>query len=571
MATNKDKLIAGAQKLVEKSQFEKAIKEYLKVVADDDKDVRIWLKIGDLYAKLGKKPEAAETYAKVAQFYSDQGFYLKAVAVYKQILKIEPRLVDVNHKLAELYKQLGLLSDAMQQYEAVAAFYHREGKTRDALAALKQIVELDPETVANRIKLAELYSKESMVREAIDEFSKAAEQLRQAGRVDDFMKVAERLLFHSPDNRPVTKELAGLYIEKGDPRRALPKLQICFKADPRDTDVLSLLAKAFEALDQRSKSVSVLKELARILGENGDARGRDATWRKILQLAPGDADAEAALSNPGRARPPSQPSIDEALASPPPVGRGTGGAQPIARMKPDNSTGGRPVAMSASGRMRTVDDVDGGRDWQQPSAPKSAIVDPPTRGFASADADDSTTNSAPGGAGAEEEIAKILNETDVYIKYNLHAKAIEHLQRAFERNPRHVGAREKLKALYLILGKKDEAVLELWSLVENAEPGRKRRYLREILEIDPRNARAAGELGERLAPEPREEEATSGIDEFDAMPSSAVGDPEGTNSEMLDVDDLEELSDDEFDVAEPSAVRDPDDILDSGRHQAPET
>ncbi|HWE29636.1 MAG TPA: tetratricopeptide repeat protein, partial [Polyangia bacterium] len=355
---------------------------------------------------------------------------------------------------------------------------------------------------------------------------------------------------------------AGLYIEKGDPRRALPKLQVCFKADPRDTDVLSLLAKAFEALDQRSKSVSVLKELARILGENGDTRGRDATWRKILQLAPGDADAEAALSNPGRARPPSQPSIDEALASPPPT-RGTGGAVPLARVKPDNSTGGRPVAMSASGRMRTVDDVDGGRDWQKPAAPKQQVEDVPTRGFASTDADDSTTTSSSGGAGAEEEIAKILNETDVYIKYNLHAKAIEHLQRAFERNPRHVGAREKLKALYLILGKKDEAVLELWSLVENAEPGRKRRYLREILEIDPRNARAAGELGERLAPEPQE--ATSGIDEFDSVPQSVgrdavMRDPEGTGSEMLDVEDLEELSEDEFDVAEPSLQG--NDILD---------
>ena len=180
--------------------------------------------------------------------------------------------------------------------------------------------------------------------------------------------------------------------------------------------------------------------------------------------------------------------------------------------------------------------------------------------------------SASGAAGAEEEIAKILNETDVYIKYNLHAKAIEHLQRAFERNPRHVGAREKLKALYLILGKKDEAVLELWSLVEHSEPGRKRRYLREILEIDPRNARAAGELGEKLPAE--QDEATAGIDEFDSMPHSVgrddVGggrdsgpldllprdsvsrDPEGTGSEMLDVDDLEELSDDEFDVAEPS-------------------
>src|SRR6185503_7723167 len=82
---------------------------------------------------------------------------------------------------------------------------------------------------------------------------------------------------------------------------------------------------------------------------------------------------------------------------------------------------------------------------------------------------------------------------------------------------------------------------------------------REILEIDPRNARAAGELGERLAPEP--EEMTAGIDEFDDVPQAAVRDPEGTGSEMLDVDDLEELSDDEFDVAEPSAVRDPADIL----------
>src|SRR5439155_17731914 len=191
------------------------------------------------------------------------------------------------------------------------------------------------------------------------------------------------------------------------------KLQICFKADPRDTEVLSLLARAFEALDQRSKSVSVLKELARILGENGDTRGRDATWRKILQLAPGDPDAEAALSNPGRARAPSQPAIvdDEEIAPRAPQPR-----------VPTNATGGRPVMMSASGRMKSVDDEELERGRREFAAPRAAVQDPPTRGFA-ADADDSTTNSSGGGAGAEEEIAKLLNETDVYIKYNLHAKA----------------------------------------------------------------------------------------------------------------------------------------------------
>ncbi len=69
---------------------------------------------------------AVETYTKVAQSYDQQGFFLKAVAVYKQILKLDTRLVEVHLKLAELYRQLGLMSDAMQHFEQVAAHFHRE-------------------------------------------------------------------------------------------------------------------------------------------------------------------------------------------------------------------------------------------------------------------------------------------------------------------------------------------------------------------------------------------------------------------------------------------------------------
>ena len=100
MAFNKEKVMDAARKFVEKNQLDKAVKEYLRIVQEDPKDVRVWLKIGDLYAKKGSKQDATETYLKVARFYQDQGFYLKAVAVYKQILKLDPRLVDVNLKLA---------------------------------------------------------------------------------------------------------------------------------------------------------------------------------------------------------------------------------------------------------------------------------------------------------------------------------------------------------------------------------------------------------------------------------------------------------------------------------------
>jgi tetratricopeptide (TPR) repeat protein len=536
VANNKDKLVASAQKLVEKGQFEKAIKEYLKVVQEDDRDVRIWLKIGDLYAKLGKKPEATETYTKVAEFYSAQGFYLKAVAVYKQILKIDPRLVDVNQRLAELYKQLGLLKDAMEQYEAVATYFSREGRTRDALAALKQIVELDPETVANRIKLAELYSQQQMVREAIDEFTRAAEQLKEAGRVDEYLRVAERLLFMSPDNRPVSRELARLYIQRGDPRKALPKLQICFKADPRDPEVLSLLASAFEALEQRQKAVSVLKELARVQAEQGDRRGREDTFRRILALAPGDPDAEAALSGAIAPRNPPQP---------PPVAVGLTGAAPAL-----GSTGSQPLVGSDFPQQQQQQQA----RQSQPQRPQTVALDDHDNGAEEFDERPGPSGGQAtgagglvdtGGADVGETIARVLNETDVYIKYKLFAKAIEHIQRVFELDPRNVEAREKLKALYLTVGKREEAVLELWALAEQSDAQRRRRYLREILELEPDHARARQALGEEpsgAAPVPVDDAEVLDED-IEELPVEAL---ESADSDRIDLPPMQPEGEDDL-------------------------
>ena len=181
MAFNKEKVMDAARKFVDKGQIDKAVKEYLRIVHEDPKDVRVWLKIGDLYAKKGAKQDATETYLKVARFYHEQGFFLKAVAVYKQILKLDPRLVDVILKLAELYRQLGLMSDAMQHFESVAAHFHREGNTKEALATVKKLVDLDPENIATRIKLAELYSKEGLVEEAVDRVHRRVRAAAPAG------------------------------------------------------------------------------------------------------------------------------------------------------------------------------------------------------------------------------------------------------------------------------------------------------------------------------------------------------------------------------------------------------
>lgn len=525
MAFNKEKVMDGARKFVEKGQLDKAIKEYLRVVREDPQDVRVWLKIGDLYARKGQKQEATETYLKVARFYQDQGFFTKAVAVYKQILKLDARLVEVHLKLAELYRQLGLMSDAMQHFEQVAAHFHREGKTKEALATVRQLVDLDPQNVATRIKLAELYSKEGMNEDAIAEFTAVCEQLRRQGRQDDFIKVAERLLWHRPDLRELNRELAGLYLRKNDPRRALQKLQICFKADPRDVETLALLAQAFQALDQKGKTVSVLKELARVL-DDGKQRGKaEDVYRKILQFAPGDPDAVAYLGGAAAAvatPPPAAPVPEPARVASP--------AQPIARVKL-NFTGEMPALRPPgdprmTGAMPLIDEAQLSNDFELPDdepAPaystdevddgdlvEEVEDDDGGLGRAGARAADFAADFDLGDRGARassaageehaDEIAKILTETDVYVKYGLHQKAVDHLRKVFALDPENTEARERLKDVLLAQGREREAIVELLRLAEISavyDAERAEVYLREVLSLDGGN-RSALELVRRF-------------------------------------------------------------------------
>src|SRR2546430_8389862 len=114
---DKNKVIESAAKLIAKGAFDKAVKEYQRVLELDPDDVRVLQKLAELYQKMNRKAEAADCFEKVARTYSQQGFYLKAVALYKQVLKVIER-VEVNVRLAELYQQLGLVGDATKEWQA---------------------------------------------------------------------------------------------------------------------------------------------------------------------------------------------------------------------------------------------------------------------------------------------------------------------------------------------------------------------------------------------------------------------------------------------------------------------
>ncbi len=66
MAVDKNKIIAEATKLVQKGAYDKAISTYQKILAEDPKDVRVLLKVGELQQKKGDDRAAAQAFEKVA-------------------------------------------------------------------------------------------------------------------------------------------------------------------------------------------------------------------------------------------------------------------------------------------------------------------------------------------------------------------------------------------------------------------------------------------------------------------------------------------------------------------------
>ena len=71
---NPVKVKQDADKLEKAGKLPEAIALYKQVIEDNPRDWNIINKVGDLYAKLNKFKDAADYYAKVADFYAKDGF-----------------------------------------------------------------------------------------------------------------------------------------------------------------------------------------------------------------------------------------------------------------------------------------------------------------------------------------------------------------------------------------------------------------------------------------------------------------------------------------------------------------
>jgi tetratricopeptide (TPR) repeat protein len=494
VAIDREKVLAAAQKYVEKKRYDRAVIEYQRVIQEDPNDARTLLKIGDLQSKMEAYADAVATYERVGKFYASQGFALKAIAVYKQIREIVTRYVPqleeryghIAPKLAELYQQLGLTSDALAALDEVATRLQRQNRDAEAIEVFRKIVGLDPTNPLPHLRLAEALSRAKDAERAVAEFATAAGQLAKLGRRDDALKVLERLLHHKPDIA-YARLAAEMYLTRNQPNdglQALAKLQVCFQANPRDIETLGLLARAFNQIGQAAKGVEVQKEMARIARDSGKTELFRELITKLQKIAPNDEVVRALAL--GSSLPPPASAGEQAVA---------GGRVSVARhdgAAPKASAAGTPNEPSYEDvgdvDFETEEPIDLARRHPPPSAADDVVVE---NGIEVIE----EVGDAPLSAHTAEQVAHFLEDAAAFRRARLYAKAVQTLHIALEMAPNAVDVYVALRDVLLEAGQTGDAIEVMLALaglqMEAFDNEGAARSVQDVLAIDPQNTRAA--------------------------------------------------------------------------------
>lgn len=107
-------------------------------------DTMILKKLGDLYLKAEHFKDASEIYVRLGEIYNGRGFYPKAIALYKQAIKINPSWEGPYEKLAELYQVQGFSREAATQYVKLSEILEQSGDSIEATMYMQKAAELDP-------------------------------------------------------------------------------------------------------------------------------------------------------------------------------------------------------------------------------------------------------------------------------------------------------------------------------------------------------------------------------------------------------------------------------------------
>jgi tetratricopeptide (TPR) repeat protein len=269
MADKRVALLKRANKLFRAGKAEAAVKEYNKILAIKPDDLEVRRIIGDLELRQNNIRESVEQFEWIADYYLKEGFFAKAIAMFKRITRVDPGYEQALFKLADLYTKQGLVMEAKQIFLDIAEECKRQNNQKKALDMYKKILEFDRSNIKMRLLLADNYLKEGLEGDAVAEYLTAADILLNKR---DHRRVEELLL-------NTTKKVKNI--------KLIEKLIYFYTTNEEDDKAINILKEM--GLDV-FKNVDLLKVMGELYLKKNLMDEAENIFSKIAEIAPAETE-----------------------------------------------------------------------------------------------------------------------------------------------------------------------------------------------------------------------------------------------------------------------------------------
>ena len=275
MPIDRAEVLKKAEKLLRTGKLDLAIAEYVRLIEEHPRDWNTRNTLGDLYVRANKPNDAVAQYEQIADHLVNEGFYSKAAALYKKILKITPDEESVQMQLGEISAKQGLLADAKGYFVAIGAKRQARGDRAGAAEITVRLGSLDPADFDARALAARTLAEYGELIAAAMRYRSMHADLLDKGRKAEAMAALREAVRCNEADVEGRAELARAAVADGDFDAARTYL------DRSTAGSDAGLQFALVQLEIRSGNLAAAREiLAGLLKGDSSMRSRvvDLTW-----------------------------------------------------------------------------------------------------------------------------------------------------------------------------------------------------------------------------------------------------------------------------------------------------
>ena len=439
-----------AQLFVSDGFLTKAIAVYKRIAKLAPEEIRPLEKLADLYVQQGVMSEARPLFLQLAELHLKNNKQPEAVALLKKLLLAEPDNLRIQIRLADLYAAMGQSGEALESYVGAAQRALARGDQAECEKLADKALHINPKNLDALIVKARSFSsvgnliQAAQILERVPDLEKGGEPAEllldlylKNGKWDEASGLSLRIFSSDEKNFSATQKVTQALLEEGQGERAmslLSRIRIPMIDGGEHEGVAHLLTELAARLPGRLEPLEWLVDtygrtsdsfrLPDALAHLGDAlvasgkldRAKDV-YEQLVQREPESDSAQRKLKDVMRKMGLLEPeAVPEA---PEPVGPETLKLELPEAPAPKVRPGLEEAATEVAARSR----------GQEPAEPE---LDEETQKF----------------------IAQSLTDVDLFASYGLTQKAIGLLEAILRRAPTHTPTLEKL--LDFVLGAGDD-------------------------------------------------------------------------------------------------------------------